>query len=90
MKKSYNNHLIFYFFLDEIQNIGKWERWLASMYEKDINFFVSGSNASLLAGEFSKSLSGRHKLIKIYPLSFKQFIFFKDSSLIDKINLFWE
>ena len=70
-----------YFFLDEIQNIGKWERWLAAMYEKDIKFFVSGSNASLLAGEFSKSLSGRHKLIKIYPLSFKQFIFLKDSSL---------
>jgi len=73
-----------YLFFDEVQNIKKWERWLAAMYEKDIKFFVSGSNASLLAGEFSKSLSGRHKLVKIYPLSFKQFVLFKDISLTDE------
>jgi len=73
-----------YFFLDEVQNIKKWEKWLAAMYEKNIKFFVSGSNASFLTGEFSKSLAGRHKLVSIYPLSFKQFVFFKDSSLMDE------
>ena len=73
-----------YFFLDEIQNIKKWEKWIASMYEKNIKFFVSGSNASLLKGEFSKSLSGRHKLIELYPLDFKQFVLFKSPSLINE------
>jgi len=72
------------FFLDEIQNINKWEKWLASMYEKGIKFFVSGSNASLLEGEFSKSLSGRHKLVKIYPLDFRQFVLFKEASLLEE------
>ena len=73
-----------YFFFDEIQNIKKWEKWISSMYEKDIKFIVSGSNASLLASEFSKSLSGRHKLIEIYPIDFKQCLYFKNKSLLDK------
>ena len=60
-----------YFFLDEIQNIQAWQKWLARMYDKNVKFFISGSNASLLADEFSKSLTGRHKLIEIFPLSFK-------------------
>lgn len=73
-----------YFFFDEIQNIKKWEKWLNVMYEKDVKFFISGSNASLLAGEFSKSLSGRHKLIKLFPLDFKQFVLFKDAPLVNE------
>lgn len=73
-----------YFFLDEIQNIVKWEKWVASMYEKDIKFFVTGSNASLLKGEFSTSLSGRHKLIEVYPLDFKQFLLSRKPGLADK------
>lgn len=71
-----------FFFLDEIQNIKRWEKWIARMYEKNIKFFVSGSNASLLSTEFSKSLTGRHKLITIFPLSFSQFIFAKDKNLL--------
>ena len=54
------------------------------MYEKNIKFFVSGSNASLLAGEFSKSLSGRHKLVKLFPLDFRQFVSFKDITLLEE------
>jgi len=73
-----------YLFLDEIQNIKKWEKWLAAMYEKNIKFYVSGSNASLLAGEFSKSLTGRHKLSRTYPLDFKQFLDFKEPSLLEE------
>ncbi len=71
-------------FLDEIQNIRGWERWVATMYEKNIKFFVSGSNASLLASEFSKSLSGRHKLVRIYPLSFSQFLNHRNPGIASK------
>lgn len=71
-----------YFFLDEIQNILGWEKWLARMYEKDIKFFVSGSNASLLSSDFSKALTGRHKLIELFPLSFSQFVAFRDKELL--------
>lgn len=58
------------------------------MYEKDIKFFVSGSNASLLSSEFSKSLTGRHKLITIFPLSFYQFVSFKKGKLLkESLNI---
>ncbi len=82
--ESYEEKGKIYFFFDEIQNIKKWEKWMNSMYEKNIKFFVSGSNASLLAGEFSKSLSGRHKLVKLFPLDFRQVVSFKDSSLLEE------
>lgn len=72
-----------YFFLDEIQNISRWEKWLARMHEKNIKFFISGSNTSLLSSEFSKSLTGRHKLIEIFPLSFQQFVAFKNKELLN-------
>tara|TARA_Y100000310_G_C20688645_1_gene820739 strand:+ start:2896 stop:4188 length:1293 start_codon:yes stop_codon:yes gene_type:complete len=75
-----------YFFLDEIQNISKWEKWVSSMYEKDIKFFVSGSNASLLMGEFSKSLTGRHKRIELYPLNFQQIVSYIDPELCNPKN----
>jgi len=72
-----------YFFLDEIQNISCWEKWLTRMYEKNIKFFITSSNASLLSSQFSKSLTGRHKLVEIFPLSFKQFIAFKNKELLN-------
>jgi predicted AAA+ superfamily ATPase len=71
-----------YFFFDEIQNIKGWEKWLARMYEKNIKFYVSGSNASLLSTEFSKSLTGRYKLIQIFPLSFLQYADYKNNKLL--------
>ncbi len=73
-----------YFFLDEIQNINGWEKWIAKMYEKNIKFFISGSNASLLSSEFSKSLTGRHTVTEIFPLSFREFLLFKDKEILNK------
>lgn len=71
-----------YFFFDEIQNISGWEKWLARMYEKEIKFFVSGSNALLLSTEFSQSLTGRHKIVQVFPLSFAQYVQYKRSELL--------
>jgi len=73
-----------HFFLDEIHLIEKWSKWLSRMYEKNIKFYVSGSNASLLSNDYSQALTGRHKLIKIFPLSFKQFLKYKNKKLISK------
>ena len=43
-----------YFFLDEIQNIKGWERWVNRLYEfEQIKIFITGSNATLLSSEIA-------------------------------------
>ncbi len=65
------------FFLDEIQNIPSWERWVNNLFSKNIKVFITGSNSSLLSSEISTFLTGRNKVIKLYPFSFKEFLKFK-------------
>ena len=65
------------FFFDEIQNIPSWERWVNNLFAKKIKVFVTGSNSSLLSSEISTFLTGRNKVLKLYPFSFKEFLRFK-------------
>jgi len=62
------------YLLDEIQNVPSWERWVNNLYAKQIKVFVTGSNSSLLSSEISTFLTGRNKVIKLYPFSFKEFL----------------
>lgn len=71
-----------YFFFDEIQNINKWEKFIARMYEKQIKFFVSGSTSLLLSSVYSQSLTARNKIINVFPLSFVQFLEYKNPDLL--------
>lgn len=64
-------------FLDEIQNAGMWERWLNNLYTKGIKVFATGSNSQLLSSEISTYLTGRNKVIRLFPFSFKEYIDFK-------------
>lgn len=66
------------FFFDEIQNIPSWERWVNNLFAKKIKVFVTGSNSSLLSSEISTFLTGRNKVLKLYPFSFKEFLKFKN------------
>lgn len=79
--KKYKN---VYLFLDEIQNLNDWERWIRSIYDEfkgKIKIFISGSNAKLLKRDYAGVLTGRHLTIYVYPLSFKEFLFFKGISV---------
>ncbi len=60
-------------FLDEVQNISGWEKFVSRLSSK-VKFVVSGSNATLLSSEYSTALTGRHIPIRIYPLSFSEFL----------------
>ncbi|HDK41800.1 MAG TPA: ATP-binding protein, partial [Candidatus Pacearchaeota archaeon] len=62
------------YFLDEMQNIKLWEKWVNNLYSKDIKVFVTGSNSSLLSSEISTYLTGRNKVVDLYPFSFKEFL----------------
>ena len=64
------------FFLDEIQNIDGWEKWVRRMYESGFKFFITGSNARLLSKELATVLTGRHLQVSLYPFSFMEFLKF--------------
>ena len=67
---------IYYVFLDEIQNVQDFERYINSLNAtfNNISIFVTGSNSRLLSGELSTVLSGRYISYKIYPFSYKEYI----------------
>ena len=77
-----------YIFLDEIQNIPMFEKWLLKEYELNKSYLIAtGSNSKLLSKEIGSSLSGRYIDIEVMPLSFKEFLFFKDIKIKDKFDL---
>lgn len=77
-----------YLFLDEIQNIHGWEKWLNRLYEfENVKVFVTGSNATLLSSEISTALTGRNRQIVTWPFSFREFLALK-GVLIDAKSLY--
>lgn len=91
--KAKNTKGKFYVFLDEIQKIEKWELAVNSLrLNKNIDIYITGSNAYLLSSQLSTYLSGRYVEIKMQPLTFKEFLEFNrfDSSVNveTKFNLF--
>jgi predicted AAA+ superfamily ATPase len=65
-------------FVDEIQNVEGWEKWIRRMYDSGkYNIFVTGSNSKFLSAEISTSLSGRNLTYIVYPFSFREFILAK-------------
>lgn len=60
-------------FLDEVQNIAGWEKFVNRLSSK-VKFVVSGSNATLMSSEYSSALTGRHIPVRIYPLSFSEYL----------------
>ena len=66
-----------YLFFDELQRLDRWEDAINSFrVDFDCDIYITGSNAYLLSSEYSTYLSGRHVEIKMFPLSFKEFMTF--------------
>lgn len=60
-------------FVDEIQNLCKFELWLNSLQRRGFNVVATGSNANLLSGELTTHLTGRYVEIEILPFSYKEY-----------------
>ena len=75
-----------YIFLDEIQNVNEFERTVDSLFiNKDVDLYITGSNAYLLSSELATLLTGRYIEIKMLPLSFKEYMSaFEDKTDISK------
>ncbi len=68
-----------YIFLDEIQEAAGWEKWARTMHELGkARLIISGSNAKLLSRELSTLLTGRHVDVTVFPLSFREFLSFRE------------
>lgn len=68
-----------YIFLDEIQNVKGWERAVESLFIHGADIYVTGSNSRMLSNEISTKLSGRYVEIEVLPLSFREFLLFRDT-----------
>ena len=63
-----------YIFIDEVQKIDEFQKAVDSLYiKKNVDIYITGSNANLLSSELSTLLSGRYIEIKMLPLSFKEY-----------------
>ena len=63
-----------YIFLDEIQNVDKFEKVVDSLFIKDnVDLYITGSNAYFMSSELATLLSGRYIELKMLPLSFKEY-----------------
>jgi len=71
-----------YFFFDEIQEIVGWEKFVRRSYDTiSKNIFITGSSAKLLSKEIATSLRGRTITFEVLPLSFKEYLSFKEIPL---------
>lgn len=63
-----------YLFVDEIQQMHGWERWIRMLYDTEtfIQIFISGSSASLLSRDIGRVLTGRHLTFVVFPFSFRE------------------
>jgi predicted AAA+ superfamily ATPase len=66
-----------YVFLDEIQNVNEYQKAVDSLFiRKNVDLYITGSNAYMLSGELATLLSGRYVEIHLLPLSFKEYLSF--------------
>ncbi len=63
-----------YLFIDEVQIIKYFEKAVDSIYlNKNVDIYITGSNANLLSSELATLLSGRYIEVKMLPLSFNEY-----------------
>ena len=73
--KTVNTDNKYYIFLDEVQLINDFEKLINSLYtKKNIDLYITGSNAYLLSSELATLLTGRYIAINIQPYSFKEYV----------------
>jgi len=64
-----------YIFLDEVHHIDDFAKVVDSLYiKKDIDLYITGSNAYMLSSEIATLISGRYVPIEMLPLSFKEYV----------------
>ena len=64
-----------YIFLDEVQHCQEFPRVVDSLYiKKNVDLYITGSNAHMLSSEIATLISGRYVEISMLPLSFREYV----------------
>jgi hypothetical protein len=87
--ETYNPQGKVYLFLDEIQGVKDFNRWISSKYERQepIKFILSGSRRSLVESESATVLTGRNVQIDVYPLNFYEYLLIKRVQIAGETNI---
>lgn len=77
-----------YLFLDEIQNIDGWERFVRRIADMKYRVSITGSNSKMLSSEIASTLGGRFVIMNIYPYSFAEYLIAngKEKNYLDTIS----
>ena len=88
VKEKIKDSKQYYIFLDEVQNVSEFQRAVDGLYIiKNTDVYITGSNAYLLSGELATLLSGRYIEIKMYPLSFEEYVSYYEKEADEKLYL---
>ncbi|MCM2358344.1 MAG: ATP-binding protein [Geobacteraceae bacterium] len=72
-----------YLFLDEVQNVSGWERWVRRLCDtEDVEVFVTGSSSHLLTRDLATALRGRSITLEVFPLSFREYLAFRQIEIV--------
>ena len=86
MKKAVENDT-YYVILDEIQKVPNFESVLNSFLRKpNLDVYVTGSNSKFLSSDIITEFRGRGDEIKVYPLSFSEFMSTYNGNEINGLN----
>ncbi len=88
IKEKLKDEKQYYVFLDEIQNVDEFQKAVDGLYIiKNVDVYITGSNAYLLSGELATLLTGRYIEIKMYPLSFKEYLSYYNKQPTERLFL---
>lgn len=75
IKSQIKDKNMYYILLDEIQMVEGFESVLNSfLYERNLDVYVTGSNSKFLSSDIITEFRGRGDEIKVFPLSFSEYI----------------
>lgn len=66
-----------YIYLDEIQNINGWEKFVRRLADQKYRVMVTGSNAKMLSREVATTLGGRYVIREVFPFSYHEYLKYK-------------
>lgn len=77
-----------YLFLDEIQNIDGWEKFVRRIADMKYKVNITGSNSKMLSSEIASTLGGRFIIMNIYPYSFAEYLIAngKEKNYLDTLS----
>lgn len=91
IKDQIRDKEIHYILIDEAQEINEWAKVINIIRASfPVDLYITGSNSRMFSGEYVTYLSGRYIEMKMYPLSFQEFLKFKGYDEEHNLNLHFQ